>query len=440
MPYEGLGTQDFFSLDDVNKLPMQFNKIQQEMALWADGFYWLNYMSPKRGNRRHKLTLILKENERNSAIEGRFSSSNFYSVRPGVYVSLSESLREGIEELNIEVATELRAVTYYGSATPQYSWQSSNNKIVAINPNPVNSSVAVATAVGTSGQKAVITVTDSANKWTKQLAVEIMDLLPLYFFTSGQIRRAALDGTNIQDLVTKAGAPQGIALDVAGGKMYWTDGGKIRIRRAALDGTSVQDFIREGITGAPQGIALDVAGGKIYWANTGADKIQRANLDGTNIQDLVTEGLESPRGIALDVAGGKMYWTDSGTDKIQRANLDGTNIQDLVTEGLESPQGIALDVAGGKMYWTDVHTKKIQRAALDGTNIQDLVTKGLRGPIGIALDVAGGKMYWTDLGTDKIQRANLDGTNIQDLVTELSNPEGIALILHSRPASMPNLR
>ena len=179
----------------------------------------------------------------------------------------------------------------------------------------------------------------------------------------------------------------------AGGanKMYWTDKDTDKIQRSNLDGSSVEDLVTSGLS-SPRGIALDVAGGKMYW--TDWDKIQRSNLDGSDVEDLGTTGLVLQDGIALDVAGGKMYWTDWGTDKIQRSNLDGSDVEDLVTTGLEYPGGIALDVAGGKMYWTDWGTEKIQRSNLDGSSVEDLVTTGLSYPRGIALDVAAGKMYW----------------------------------------------
>ena len=269
---------------------------------------------------------------------------------------------------------------------------------------------------------------------------------PFIYWTDHQtdkIHRANLDGSNVQDLVTKGlKFPGGIALDVAGGKMYWTDFGTNKIQRANLDGSNVQDLVTraQGLV-LPRSIALDVEGGKMYWTRLGNSantpgKIQRANLDGSDVEDLVThiQGLWSPEGIALDVAGGKMYWTDSGTNKIQRANLDGSNIEDLVTQGLADPRSIALDVEGGKMYWTDSGTNKIQRANLDGSNIEDLVTQGLADPRSIALDVEGGKMYWANKGRNKIQRANLDGSNVQDLVTTIrfSNPVGIALGISSQ--------
>ena len=247
---------------------------------------------------------------------------------------------------------------------------------------------------------------------------------------TGKIQRANLDGTGIQDIVAEGlDSPEGIAIDVTGGKIYWTDGNNIQ--QANLNGSNIQNIIAAGFLDTPYGIALEVAGGKIYWTNWFASKIQRANLDGSNVQDLITKGLEFPESIALDAANGKIYWTSWLTEKIYRANLDGSNIQNIVTlESLELPQGIALDVARGKIYWTSAGlftSSKIQRANLDGSNIQDIITEGLDTPSGIVLDMPGGKMYWTDEGTGKIQRANLNGSNVQDIVTGLREPNSIAL-------------
>ena len=245
-----------------------------------------------------------------------------------------------------------------------------------------------------------------------------------------KIQRANLDGSNIEDLVTTGlSDPDGIALDVAGGKIYWTDTLTDKIQRANLDGSNIEDLVTE--VKRPPSIALDVNGGKMYWTDWEVNKIQRANLDGSNVEDLVTTGLGNPDGIALDLSDGKMYWTDWEANKIQRADLDGSNIEDLVTTGLGDPNVIALDISGGKMYWTDWIMNKIQRANLDGSNIEDLVT-GLGDPRGIVLDVVEGKIYWTDVGTSKIQRANLDGSNIEDLIsTGLRSPRCIALYFPS---------
>ena len=248
----------------------------------------------------------------------------------------------------------------------------------------------------------------------------------------------------MKDLITiEIGLLGGIALDVAGGKMYWTAWGfPSSIQCANLDGSNVQTLVN--IDGDPGDIALDVADGKMYWTvgtigEDGQGKIQRANLDGTNVETLLSGLIKTPDYITLDLTERKMYWSmagyagDTNASKIQRANLDGTNVEDVIPSlqfGL--PGGVALAVGDGKIYWTNWGTPEgIQCANLDGSNAQTLVNTD-DSPWDIALDAAGGKVYWTlgpisvD-GQGKIQRANLDGTNVETLVWELDTPRYIAL-------------
>lgn len=236
-----------------------------------------------------------------------------------------------------------------------------------------------------------------------------------------KIRRANLDGSAIEELVTIGlQAPGVIAIDGRRGKMYWTDWvtGTSRIQRANLDGTEVEDLVI-GLNG-PWGIALDTQTDKMYWTEFAARVIRRANLDGSAVENLVTTGLNHPNGIALDLTAGKMYWCDSGYYAfIRRANLDGSNIETLVSTGLSVPMEIELDLQAQKMYWTDLGTDKIQRADLSGANVATLITGGFGTYVGLGLDPAAGKMYYSDSGDagSQLRRANLDGTGIQVIVT-----------------------
>ena len=257
-----------------------------------------------------------------------------------------------------------------------------------------------------------------------------------------KIQRSNLDGSDVQELISDLERPTGIALDMSGGKIYWTETDKSRvfniIKRANLDGTNIETLLT-GEEAVKEGIVLDTIEGKMYWvewneSDHNGNKIQRANLDGTHVEDLVTlplyadvdhGGLPGPRDIALDLSQGKMYWTNCGEGKIQRSNLDGTNIEDLVT-GLGCPYHIDLNFSENKMYWTHWKSGKIQRADFNGTNLEDIVV-GLGLPTGIALDMLNSKIYWADRRYDMIQRSNLDGTNIEDVVTGLEGPFGIAL-------------
>ena len=122
-----------------------FIEIQKRIVSFADSFYWLRYLSPKRGDRERTLALSVKGNEVNYTIEGSFNSINFYSVRPEVFVNRSPSNAEGIEELRIAEGDTVRleAVTYPELKSPQYSWESSDSDIVAIKPDPADAAVGV---------------------------------------------------------------------------------------------------------------------------------------------------------------------------------------------------------------------------------------------------------------------------------------------------------
>ena len=262
------------------------------------------------------------------------------------------------------------------------------------------------------------------------------------------------DGSNRRNLITDRTLPDAVALDVIGGKMYWSaipafDGPTV-IRRSNLDGSNVTDFITE--LGEVRSIALDAPRGKIYWSTQTTwdpvtrerghgGKIQCANLDGSNITDLVSVDLGYMLGLNLDIAGGKMYWTNE-RNRIQRANLDGSNVQEIVDMGNTSGdfiQDIALDVSGNQVYFTTVNSRtnigNIWSANLDGSNVVNRITN-LRKPSSIAIDTAGAKMYWTGVhplgtregaGDGKIGCANLDGSNVRDLLTGLDAPDSIAL-------------
>src|SRR5438105_1552401 len=67
------------------------------------------------------------------------------------------------------------------------------------------------------------------------------------FGPGGDIRRAELDGTGQRTLVSGLGGPGGLAVDLAAGKMYWTDGDSDDIRRAGLDGAGQQVLVSQQV-------------------------------------------------------------------------------------------------------------------------------------------------------------------------------------------------
>ena len=89
----------------------------------------------------------------------------------------------------------------------------------------------------------------------------------------------------------------------------------------------------------PDGIAVDVAAGHIYWTNMGVPNledgsIERADLDGKNRRVIVPQGgTYTPKQLHLDKPNGKLYWCDREGMRVMRANLDGSQVETLVETG-----------------------------------------------------------------------------------------------------------
>ncbi len=232
-------------------------------------------------------------------------------------------------------------------------------------------------------------------------------------------------GVNVQELdiiPTSDWLVVGVQVDVTNGKIYWTHGssGQGRIRRANLDGTDVEILI-SGLTNA-RGLALDVERGKMYWSDTQDNRMYRANLNGTGLETVIDTGHQLGRP-TLDLVNGKIYFGNYGLGDMRRANLDGTD-QEILFDGLFTPVAVALDLDNGKIYWADSNTSfvsnHIARANLDGSEFEVLYQgQGTSsGFDGIGLDLQAQKLYWCDeieytIPEKGVWEANLDGSEAQ---------------------------
>ncbi|MBM79711.1 MAG: hypothetical protein CMJ78_03840 [Planctomycetaceae bacterium] len=206
--------------------------------------------------------------------------------------------------------------------------------------------------------------------------------------TLKQLRRASLKGTQIAVLLDKGiEAPRGLALDSTGmatgrvPKLYWLDESG-SANRCSLDG-SQHEVIIKGMR-APRHLALDVNGGKMYWTHDRETSIWRANLDGSVRELLVDRPVKEARGLSLDLTRRLIFWTDTEPYRIMQANLDGSNVSAVISEGVDDPRGIAVDPSAVKLYWASGGRNSILRANLNGSNFQPLVEK-LPQPEGIAI-------------------------------------------------------
>ncbi|MCB9236529.1 MAG: BspA family leucine-rich repeat surface protein [Flammeovirgaceae bacterium] len=271
------------------------------------------------------------------------------------------------------------------------------NAFVSIDNDDVDESTYWFSVTGTVGQL------DPKVYWTDDLT----------FPTEDQINRSDLDGNNFQQYYSGFEPKiSGIAVDTTNNMLFWTSASKATIRCARMDegGFTTYGTILDESGGSSRpfnGLDIDAAAQKIYFTSEWTNEIRRINFDGTGSEVLVS--INGPKDIALDVAGGKMYYVvlNLSTPELWRADLDGSNQQLLHSSGTTLFLGVALDLVNGHVYWTE-SAGGIERSDLDGSNLTFVGTAN--SPGGIALNVGEQKIYYVDTSTPAIRRVNFDGT------------------------------
>jgi hypothetical protein len=259
---------------------------------------------------------------------------------------------------------------------------------------------------------------------------EEIKIASIYFMDTVDelMKKLTLDGTGtittVLDIAGKAGV--GIAYDATHDMIYFSDFNDAdtpdgKIWKMKKDGTGLTAIVTGLLD--PYGIALDVAGGKVYWADD-AGNISRANLDGTGKEDLVSMADGWMRAVALDVENSKMYFYEVNNENLYMANLDGSNPTILIS-GVYG-YSIFIDKVNNKIYFDDQNTPALRRANMDGTGIVDIDNTDTR-IYGIAMDKDKSKLYWSARDAGEIYEANLNGTSKTTLATGLSSPRGIFL-------------
>jgi len=264
------------------------------------------------------------------------------------------------------------------------------------------------------------------------------------------------DGSDRKTIVTGCRFPDGIAVDVAAGHVYWTNMGIPNlddgsIERADLDGKNRKVIVPQGGTYTPKQLHLDKENGKLYWGDREGMRVMRCNLDGSQVETLVEAGRgdkdrqDQSRwcvGITIDPKLGKIYWTQKGPDdaglgRIFRANIEipkgesPANRSDIevLFDQLPEPIDLELDLKNRVLYWTDrgdpPRGNTVNRAPIDKKAMPEILITHLMEGIGIALDVPGNRMFVTDFA-GSVYSADLDGKNERNFLYAQGNLTGIA--------------
>jgi hypothetical protein len=219
----------------------------------------------------------------------------------------------------------------------------------------------------------------------------------------GSIDRSDIDGKNLTTIIPAGGTftPKQIQLDKKNGKLYWSDREGMRVMRSNLDGSAIEILVETGHGDADRrdarnwcvGIAIDVDGGKVYWTQKGPDnagrgRIFRAKLEVPQDQtpanrtdiEMVFDNLPEPIDLDLDLTNRMMYWTDRGDpphgNTVNRAPMDASpkdrKDPEIVFTHLMEGIGLSLDLKGGRMFVTDFGGS-VYSANLDGSNKKTLL-------------------------------------------------------------------
>jgi hypothetical protein len=281
--------------------------------------------------------------------------------------------------------------------------------------------------------------------------------------SGGRVLSMDPDGSNRKIIATDCPYPDGVAVDVAAGHVYWTNMGVPSrndgsIERADLDGKNRRFIVAPGGTFTPKQLHLHKAAGKLYWSDREGMRVMRANLDGSQIETLVQtgDGEDDRRdqtrwcvGITVDPERRQFYWTQKGGDnagvgRILRAGIDIPKGDTAATrsdievlfEGLPEPIDLEIDLERRMLYWTDrgnpPRGNTVNRAPIDGRLGQtapQIVISDLMEGIGLALDVPGNRLFVTDLA-GSLYVARLDGTAKRTVLAAQGNLTGIAYATH----------
>jgi len=248
---------------------------------------------------------------------------------------------------------------------------------------------------------------------------------------TGEIVELTCDG-QVKSLVKNQALPDGLTVDSASRRMFWTCMGSIGNRDGAvysadLDGSNVSTVLDRGVVHTPKQLNLDETNRMIYFCDREGQGVFRCKYDGSQLQQIVDNSqIEAESdvmgwcvGISLSCSLNKLFWTQKGPSKGGKgrifsaelpstANPDAaiTNVQCLL-DNLPEPIDLEFDEQTRSLYWTDrgelPRGNTLNRIQLsdDGTKpcgTREILASKFHEAIGLKLDLSRREVFVTDLG------------------------------------------
>lgn len=243
-----------------------------------------------------------------------------------------------------------------------------------------------------------------------------------YWTSQGAFQNPALLRVPLEGGTVSPGGPGhlgntwGIALSASG--VYWTgnDGGDHGLFRGALDFSGTVKQLDGGNNNL--GIAIDEAGGSLYWVQDSG--IRRIALDGvTDSAVTLASGQIEAQDIAVDDL--NVYWVNhTATGSVMKLPKGSTTATPLAANQA-LPSGIA--AYQNKVYWANTASGDILTVPRTGGTPTALVSN-LRRPWAVAVDASG--VYWsTEEGT--VSSLSEPAGTLQELARFEGKPIALAL-------------
>ncbi|RFU80367.1 dehydrogenase, multihelical [Trichoderma arundinaceum] len=269
---------------------------------------------------------------------------------------------------------------------------------------------------------------------------------------SGEILQLSLDGKTQQVLVHDQSLPDGLDIDHASGRIFWTNMGipgknDGAVYSANADGTDIRTIVSPGTINTPKQLIVERFDKKVYFCDREGLSVFRCNFDGSDLEILIKNGdSENPDdgqdiskwcvGIAVAPKLGKFYWTQKGPSKGNKGRIFCANITIPAGQSPQSrddvkcllqdlPEAIDLEVdeETNTLYWTDrgeiPFGNSLNRVQLDKSGLlekpvssggYEVLTRHLKEAIGLKLDTKNHCIYMTDLGGN-IYQCDFSGKN-----------------------------
>jgi sugar lactone lactonase YvrE len=273
----------------------------------------------------------------------------------------------------------------------------------------------------------------------------------LYWTDEGTIKRANLDGSEVETVISTRTKdnPAGddfayLAASQASRTLYYAIGSPTpQLWSTDFLGGDRQLLATLDTANYVRGMAFDQASKQLYWTSfhgyqAGNGKVRAADADGSNVRDVASLTDGYPYGMAIDHAAGLMFWANTEQNTLERAKLDGSDRQVIGTGVVSMTTQLAVDPAANKLYWTDVDNLKIHWSNYDGGESAVISALGSRYAAydsGITVDHSSHSLFWSDTSTDEIFRADLDGSNARAIISEgLNNPGSMVVVNNPEPS------